>query len=91
MLSTLFVWAYHLLFLFVVAYALIGWIPGLRWHPFGRLIYNIVDPMLRPFRRLVGPIRVANRFVLDLSPLFLLLATGIVCTLAIVLLQRVGM
>lgn len=64
------------LFWLMLLSALLTWFPSLRWSPFGRLVYGITEPMLQPFRRLLGTIRFRN-FGIDLSPIALMVAAGI--------------
>jgi YggT family protein len=40
--------------LLIVASVIISWLPGIRpWHPLVRLLHALVDPVLRPFQRVV--------------------------------------
>lgn len=56
-------------FFLIIAAVLISWLgQGLR-HPFIPLLYQLTEPVLRPFRRVIPPIA-----GIDLSPLFALIA-----------------
>jgi YggT family protein len=59
---------FRLLQLVVFARVIISWIPVNRYHPVVRFIYNVTEPMLRPFRAVV---RVGAGGV-DFSPMILL-------------------
>ena len=59
---------FRLLQLLVFARVIISWIPVNRYHPVVRFIYNVTEPMLRPFRAVV---RVGPGGV-DFSPMILL-------------------
>jgi YggT family protein len=51
--------------LLIVASVIISWLPGIRpWHPLVRLLHALVDPVLRPFQRILPSIA-----GFDLSPL----------------------
>ena len=58
---------FRLLQLLVFARVIISWIPAARYHPVVRFIYNVTEPMLRPFRAVV---RVGPGGV-DFSPMIL--------------------
>ena len=56
-------------FFLIIAMVLLSWVGrGLR-HPVIPLVYQLADPVLRPFRRIIPPIG-----GIDLSPLFALIA-----------------
>lgn len=56
-------------FFLIIAAVLVSWLgQGLR-HPFVPLLYQLTEPVLRPFRRVIPPIA-----GIDLSPLFALIA-----------------
>jgi YggT family protein len=59
---------FRLLQFFVFARVIISWIPVNRYHPAARFIYNVTEPMLRPFRAVV---RVGPGGI-DFSPMILL-------------------
>ncbi|MEJ8569818.1 YggT family protein [Elongatibacter sediminis] len=55
-------------FFLIIASVLVSWLgQGLR-HPFVPLLYQLTEPVLRPFRRVIPPIA-----GIDLSPLFALI------------------
>lgn len=47
----------------ILARVLMSWVPSLQQTGFGRFIYEITEPILRPIRRLIPPLG-----MLDLSP-----------------------
>lgn len=56
-------------FFLIIAAVLVSWLgQGLR-HPFVPLLYQLTEPVLRPFRKIIPPIA-----GIDLSPLFALIA-----------------
>lgn len=56
-------------FFLIIAMVILSWV-GRSWrHPVVPLVFQLTDPMLRPFRRLIPPIA-----GMDLSPLFALIA-----------------
>lgn len=58
-----------LYFFLIIAAVIVSWLgQGLR-HPFVPLLFQLTEPVLQPFRRLIPPIA-----GLDLSPLFALIA-----------------
>lgn len=66
------------LILYVVFYALwvmilinvvLSWIPSAQWHPLGRFLLSITEPLLKPFRRLIPPLKVSGSIGLDLTPI----------------------
>jgi YggT family protein len=54
----------------IIIYILMSWLPSVRESYIGDLLGRIVEPYLRPFRRLIPPIG----GVLDLSPIVAILA-----------------
>lgn len=56
-------------FVLIIARVIVSWIAGQSQHPLIPLIYQLTEPVLRPFTRLIPPIG-----GIDLSPLFALIA-----------------
>ena len=56
-------------FVLIIARIVISWIANQSRHPLIPLIYQLTEPVLRPFNRLIPPIG-----GIDLSPLFALIA-----------------
>jgi len=71
---------FEALWILVFIYVLGSWIPSMRHNSFFRSLSGIVEPMLQPFRRILPP---QNLGGLDLSPLFLMLALGLLQRLLI--------
>jgi YggT family protein len=55
-------------FILVIAIVILSWIGARARHPLIPLLYQLTEPVLRPFRRFVPPIA-----GIDLSPLFALI------------------
>ena len=60
----------------IFIYALLSWVVPAGYNPAMALLATIVEPVLRPFRRLIPPIG-----ALDLSALWALLALGVLLRL----------
>jgi len=56
-------------FVLIIARVIVSWIANQTRHPLIPLIYQLTDPVLKPFSRLVPPLG-----GIDLSPLFALIA-----------------
>lgn len=56
-------------FFLIIANVILSWIAGRARHPVVPLVYQLTEPVLRPFRRIIPPIA-----GLDLSPVFALIA-----------------
>ena len=56
-------------FVLIIARVIISWIANQSRHPLIPLVYQLTEPVLRPFSRLIPPIG-----GIDLSPLFALIA-----------------
>jgi len=65
------------LYLLIFLWWIMTWFPSMRWSPFGRLIFSLSEPLLQPFRKFVGMVRI-GKYYLDLSPLALLLVAWII-------------
>ena len=56
-------------FILIIAVVILSWLGGRARHPLIPLLYQLTEPVLQPFRRLIPPIA-----GIDLSPLFALIA-----------------
>lgn len=56
-------------FFLIIANVILSWVAGRARHPVVPLVYQLTEPVLRPFRRIIPPIA-----GLDLSPVFALIA-----------------
>jgi YggT family protein len=56
-------------FFLIIASVILSWVGAQMRHPVIPLVYQLTDPVLRPFRKVIPPIA-----GLDLSPLFALIA-----------------
>jgi YggT family protein len=55
-------------FILIIANVLLSWVAGSARHPVVPLVYQLTEPVLRPFRRFIPPIA-----GIDLSPVFALI------------------
>jgi YggT family protein len=69
--------AAFILYLLIIARIVVSWLPVSPWNPFVRILRSIVDPVLRPFRRLLPSLG-----GIDLSPLVAILLIFFVSRLA---------
>ncbi|MBW5444796.1 YggT family protein [Cohnella sp. CFH 77786] len=65
---------YQVYFYMVLIYVLMSWLPAVRESFVGEFLGKLVEPYLRPFRRLIPPLG----GVLDISPIIALLALNFV-------------
>jgi len=61
---------YNIYFYMVLIYVLMSWLPAVRESFVGEFLGKLVEPYLRPFRRLIPPIG----GILDISPIVALIA-----------------
>lgn len=61
----------------IFIYALLGWVVPPGYNPVMSLLATVCEPLLRPFRRIIPPIG----GTLDLSPLWAMLALGVLLRL----------
>ena len=61
---------YNVYFYMVLIYVLMSWLPSVRESVVGEFLGKLVEPYLRPFRRLIPPLG----GMLDISPIIALLA-----------------
>lgn len=67
--------------LLILARVILSWIPAIdRYHPIGRFIWDLTEPILRPVRNFLMSVLPAN-FPLDLSPLVVLLLLSVLSRL----------
>jgi YggT family protein len=66
---------FNLLYLLVLAHVILSWLPVRRSHPAVRILDGLVEPLLRPFRRLLSPHRTGG---LDISPMLLIVCLWVV-------------
>lgn len=59
----------NIFFFLIIAQVIISWVAAGQYNPMFVLLSQVVDPVLRPFRRLIPPIA-----GVDLSPLFAIIA-----------------
>ncbi len=57
-------------FYMILIYVLMSWLPSVRESFIGEMLGKLVEPYLRPFRRLIPPIG----GILDISPIVALIA-----------------
>ncbi len=73
-------YAYYILFVLIIAWILISWFPNYPSNTFLQRIYdlvgNVVDPIMRPIRRLIPPLSLGG-MALDLSPMIALFALSV--------------
>lgn len=60
----------NIYFYMILIYVLMSWLPAVRESFIGELLGKLVEPYLRPFRRLIPPIG----GMLDISPIVALIA-----------------
>jgi YggT family protein len=61
---------YQVYFYMILIYVLMSWLPAVRESVVGEFLGRLVEPYLRPFRRLIPPLG----GVVDISPIVALLA-----------------
>lgn len=72
--------ALYIYFLAVFAWVVLSWIPMSSGHPLGRVqafLDRIIEPVIRPIRRVVPPLRLGGG-ALDLSPIILLVGIQLI-------------
>nr|WP_290669809.1 YggT family protein [Ardenticatena sp.] len=74
---------FDLIYLAILLRILISWLPALGvridpYNPIVRVLYQITDPILEPFRRIIPPIG-----MIDISPIVAILVLQLVQTLLI--------
>ncbi|WP_438433431.1 YggT family protein [Gorillibacterium sp. sgz500922] len=63
-------YAYQIYSFLIIAYILMSWLPNVRESQVGQILGKVVEPYLRPFRKLIPPIG----GMLDVSPMVALAA-----------------
>lgn len=65
---------FQMLYLALLVRVILSWVPHDRYHPIIEKVYQITDPMLEPFQKLVPP----SRMGFDISPIFAFIALGLI-------------
>jgi YggT family protein len=65
---------FQALYLALLIRVLLSWIPHNSNHPIIEFLYQVTDPLLRPFQNIVPSWRLG----IDLSPLFAFIALGFI-------------
>jgi|TARA_B100000035_G_scaffold113984_1_gene96637 YggT family protein len=65
---------FQLMYLCLIARVILSWIPHNYHHPAVQLLYQITEPVLRPFRMII-PTRSVG---IDISPILALIALGFI-------------
>jgi YggT family protein len=60
---------YNIFFFLILARVILSFMQGGHYHPIGRMIFNITEPILAPIRRMLPPMA-----GLDFSPIVVMLA-----------------
>lgn len=79
---------FYVLWVMILINVILSWLPSARWHPLGRFLIALTDPLLKPFRRLIPAIRISDRFGLDLTPIVAILVLYVVYIIAVSLIPR---
>ena len=61
------------LYLALIVRVLLSWVPHDRYHPIVSFLYDITDPILRPFQNIIPSWKIG----IDLSPILAFFAIGI--------------
>ncbi len=67
----------------LLARVLLSWVPHNPYHPIVQFLYQVTDPMLRPFQNIVPASKLGG---IDLSPLFTFMALNLIQKLLFALL-----
>ncbi|WP_058302515.1 YggT family protein [Gorillibacterium timonense] len=63
-------YAYQIYSFLIIAYILMSWLPNVRESRVGEILGKIVEPYLKPFRKLIPPIG----GMIDISPMLAIFA-----------------
>lgn len=74
--------AFEVFYWLIIIRVLLSWIPHDPFKPIFRFVYEITEPVLAPFRKLMG-----RRMMIDFSPLIALLALQLLEMLVINILR----
>lgn len=75
--------AFDVYYWLIIVRVLLSWIPHDPYKPIFRFIYEVTEPALAPFRKLMS-----RRMMIDFSPLFALIALQILETLVLNILSH---
>lgn len=75
--------AFDVYYWLIIVRVLLSWIPHDPYKPIFRFIYEVTEPVLAPFRKLMG-----RRMMIDFSPIFALVVLQILETLVLNILSR---
>ena len=69
---------FSLLYFLILIRIILSWIPGLRDSGFGRIIYELTEPILGPIRRMLDNSPIGGGMMLDFSPIIALFIMKII-------------
>jgi len=79
---------YYVLAGLILVNVILSWIPSAQWHPLGRLLLRITEPLLKPFRRLLPPVSVSGYVGIDFSPILCLAVLFVAYHIAAVIIAK---
>jgi len=79
---------FYVLWVMILINVVLSWLPSAQWHPLGRFLIAVTEPLLKPFRRLIPPIRVSDRVGLDLTPIIAIAILYVAYRIAFALIPR---
>jgi YggT family protein len=69
---------FSLLYFLILIRIILSWIPGLRDSGFGRIIYELTEPILGPIRHMLDNSPIGGGMMLDFSPIIALFIMKII-------------
>ena len=66
-------WVFQALYLALMVRVFMSWIPHNPYHPMVATLYNVTDPILKPFQNLMPSLNIG----IDISPILAFFALGL--------------
>jgi YggT family protein len=63
---------FNIMLLLILARIIISWLPQLRYNQISEIVFNLTEPILGPFQRLIPPIG-----MIDISPMVAIITLSI--------------
>jgi YggT family protein len=70
--------------LLILARVILSWLPQFRYNQIGEMVFNLTEPILAPFQRLIPPVG-----MLDLSPMIAIITLAVLQQILLTIIEAI--